>query len=358
MGHSNEELADAAIDAAISNTVMQGNLQQNNDVLELSKLLTDASGLDHCFLTTSGAMACENALKIAFQKKFPAHRVLAFDKCFMGRTLALSHITSRPEYREGLPTAIAVDHIPFFDYHNPEKSIISSLEALEYLLSKNRGQYAAMSFELIQGEGGVYPGSRDFFISLMDVLKKNNIAIIIDEVQTFGRTPQLFAYQHFGLEKYVDIVTIGKFSHACATLFTKEYAPRPGLVSQTLLSSTAAIRSAIVIIKTMLNDEYFGDGGKIVEIHNRFTSQLQKLSEKYPLSGPFGCGGMIAFTPFGGERKRVLKLVHTLFEEGVITFIAGREPTRVRLLPPIGSITYEDIDNVIEIIETQIIRYC
>ena len=120
LGHSNPRIVDAAVDAAISNTVMQGNLQQNVDSLELTEMLVKLSGLDHCFLSSSGAMANENALKIAFQIKQPAYRVLAFDKCFIGRTLATSQITDKAMYREGLPPILHVDYVPFFDPQHPD----------------------------------------------------------------------------------------------------------------------------------------------------------------------------------------------------------------------------------------------
>ena len=44
----------------------------------------------------------------------------------------------------------------------------------------------------------------------MEILKQNNIAIFIDEIQTFGRTEELFAFQYFGLDDFVDVVTRGK----------------------------------------------------------------------------------------------------------------------------------------------------
>ena len=48
---------------------MQGNLQQNESSFLLCQQLKKASKMDHVFLTSSGAMAAENALKIIFQKK-------------------------------------------------------------------------------------------------------------------------------------------------------------------------------------------------------------------------------------------------------------------------------------------------
>src|SRR5262249_23664260 len=77
-GHSHPHLLDSNLDAALSDVVMQGNLEQNGDTVALTELLINASGFDHLFLSSSGAMANENALKIAFQSRAPASRVLAF----------------------------------------------------------------------------------------------------------------------------------------------------------------------------------------------------------------------------------------------------------------------------------------
>jgi len=51
--------------------------------------------------------------------------------------------------------------------------------------------------------------------------------VVADEVQTFGRTTRLFAFQHFGLESLIDIVTVGKMLQVCATLFTRPCTPAP-----------------------------------------------------------------------------------------------------------------------------------
>ena len=232
-GHSHLAILEAQIDAALSNTVMQGHLQQNEDALQFSQLLVEASGLDHCFLTTSGAMANENALKIAFQKNFPAERILAFERCFVGRTLTVSQITDKPKFREGLPLNLPVDYIPFYDPARPEESTKDAVACLKKAIRRYPKSHAVMIFELVQGEAGCYPGTEAFFKELMTILKENGIAVFADEVQTFGRTSELFAYQYFKLQSFIDMASIGKLSQCCATLFTDEYKPRPALLSQT-----------------------------------------------------------------------------------------------------------------------------
>src|SRR4051794_35102145 len=76
LGHSHPLLIAAGVDAPLRDTVMQGNLQQNVESVPLSKTLVDLANtpfsrdpkgsappprIAHAFLTTSGAMANENA---------------------------------------------------------------------------------------------------------------------------------------------------------------------------------------------------------------------------------------------------------------------------------------------------------
>ena len=73
-GHSHDDMLDCGVDAALADTIQQGHLQQNTDSVELMEelvALAQKNGGDvaHCFLSTSGAMANENALKMMFQKK-------------------------------------------------------------------------------------------------------------------------------------------------------------------------------------------------------------------------------------------------------------------------------------------------
>lgn len=358
-GHSHPRLIEAGIDAAIGDTVMQGNLQQNTNSFDILKLLTDTaceSGaeLKHCFLTTSGAMANENSLKMAFQRNHPANRVIAFEHCFAGRTLGLAQVTDKAKYRVGLPDTISVDYIPFFKHEDPEKSTQVSINQFKDHIHRHPGKHAALWMELVQGEGGYYPGDEKFFKELCAVARENNIAIIADEVQTFCRTTRPFAFQHFGLDKLVDLVTIGKISQVCATLFTDNYKPKPGLVSQTFTGSTWAITAAHAIVKGLIDSGNFGESGKNVSLHKKFAAGLQAIGEKYPgtVSGPHGIGGMVAFTPFDGSADVARDLVKRLYDAGLMCFMAGGDPSRVRFLMPLGCVEESHIELACQIIET------
>lgn len=362
LGHSHPKVVAAALESALSDTIMLGNLQQNEASFRFAQELLAAAnaqgaGFDHCFLSSTGVMAGENALKITMQKKHPASRVLAFDGCFAGRTMTFSQITDKPGFRAGLPSTLSVDYVPFFDAADPEGSTARAADVLKRQLTRYPGQHAAMVMELIQGEGGFNVATAEFHRTLMEILREEGVAVLVDEVQTFGRTPQLFAFQYFGLDDLIDLVWVGKASHVCATLYKADYKPKPGLLSQTFTASASAVAAGRVILKELCEGGYSGPDGKISRLFTHFAGRLQAITERHPdrFAGPFGIGAMVACTPLGGDAKRVGAFVQRLFENGVMSFVAGANPTRARFLVPVGAVSESDIDHVCEIVESTLI---
>lgn len=362
-GHSHPDLVSAGIDAALSDTVMQGNLQQNGPTVDLTRLLINTANkngasLNHCFLSTSGAMANENSLKMVYQKKFPANRLLAFKDCFAGRTIALSQVTDRPKYRDGVPESISVDQLTYFDADDPAGSTQRTINEIQHHVKRFPGKHAAIWIEMIQGEGGYYPGDERYFKAIIAECQKHDIAIIADEVQTFARTTEPFAFQHFRLDKLIDMATIGKITQVCATLFSDKYVPRPGLISQTFIGSTWGIMAARVIVQGLIDRGNFGKQGRNIKLHEYFVAGLERINRKHPgsIAGPFGLGGMLAFTPFDGTVDCAKEMAQQLFHEGLMAFIAGGNPARMRFLMPIGVVTNEHIDLACEIIERIVSR--
>ncbi|MAX66861.1 MAG: acetylornithine aminotransferase [Halobacteriovoraceae bacterium] len=360
-GHSHPEVIKAQVHGAVSNTTMSGNLQQNIDSPKLFNLILEqankyGAGFDHLFMTSSGVMAAENSLKMVFQKRSPAYRVLAFEKCFMGRTLSVSQITDKAAYRKGLPHTLSVDYLPFYDANDHQGSIDRVLKRLKEYFQRYPDQYAAICMELIQGEGGYWVGNTEFFQAIIKECKKHNVSVIVDEVQSFMRTKEMFAFQYFGLDQNVDLVNIGKNSQVCATIYRNDHKPQPGLISQTFTSSGSAISAAYYMINEVASNGFLGEEGKIEKLHQYFAQKLNRLHEKYPqiIEGPWGVGAMIGLTMFKGDLAKSKEFTFKLFNNGVIGFIAGMAPTRVRFLIPAGVATTKDIDQVSKIIEDTI----
>ncbi len=358
LGHSHPLMLQAGLRGALQDAVMQGNLQQHVPSLavceRLLKLATaHGANLAHCLLSTSGAMANENALKIAFHNRAPADRVLALDNCFAGRSIAMAQLTDRPQYRTGLPTAIAVDYIPPEDPQHSLESQERSLAALEKHLQRHPGKYAALWLELVAGEGGYYPGSEGYFKKLISRAKADNVLVIFDEVQTFSRLSRPFAFQHFNLNEYADIVTLGKITQLCATLYGENLRPQGPLLSQTFTAASSSIEAALVVLDELEAKQCFGPEGWNMRRHQYFADRLQELATKYPgkLAGPHGCGMMLALTPGDGSSKAANDFVYALFDAGLMGFVAGSNPARVRFLPPPAITTEAHIDAAIDIMD-------
>jgi 4-aminobutyrate aminotransferase-like enzyme len=358
-GHSHPGVVEAQINGAISNTVMNGHLQQNVDTPKLLELISTqackyGAGVKNVFLSTSGAMANENAFKIIFQKRAPANRFFAFEKCFAGRTLGMAAVTDKAAYRAGLPRTIDVDYIPFYCAADHQGSIELAVKTMKKFIARHPGLYAGFIMELIQGENGSWVGHTEYFEALIKVCKENNISVLVDEVQTFARTRELFTFQYFKLDQHVDVVTIGKNSQICATLFKDDHKPKPGLISQTFTGASAQLSAAYYIINETVNGGYLGENGKIEKLHHRFKTNLEGLAKKHPgkIAGPFGIGAMVGASIFGGDEAKVKAFTYKLYDNGVLSFMASGHPTtRVRFLMPVLVTEEKHIDEVCSLID-------
>jgi acetylornithine/N-succinyldiaminopimelate aminotransferase len=357
-GHSDPDLLETAVIAAAGDAVYQGHLFPGTEYLEISKALLRHAGkqMKHVWLSISGSMANENALKLVFQKHAPADRVIVFEGAFAGRTLAMSELTDRPGYREGLPLRGNVLHVPFFDPSDPQ-SIERSVSALEAHLKRHPGRVAGMLFELIQGEGGFNTAPREFFSALMECCRSAKIAVWVDEVQTFARTGELFAYRTLELEDYVDVATVGKALQGSAVLFRKAYKPRPGLIAGTFSGSTVGLAVGARIIERLESDGYLGADGRIAVLGGRFERRLDALRKRLPnsIGERSGIGAMQAFVLFDGSEEIVTAIVHAAFEEGLMVFGAGSNPSKIRMLLPVNT-TDEELEAGFAMLEKAIRR--
>jgi 4-aminobutyrate aminotransferase-like enzyme len=357
-GHADPDLLETAAIAAARDTVFQGHLAPGPEYLRLSRLLLRHAGprFAHAWLSLSGAIANENALKSVLQKHSPADRIVVFERAFAGRTLALAELTDKPAFREGLPTRGMALHVPFHDPHD-RASTRKSLAALDAHLARHPGRVAAMLFELVQGEGGVHPAPRAFFAALMRRCREAGVAVWVDEVQTFARTGELFAFRTLGLDGEVDVVTVGKALQGSAALFTEDYTPRPGLVAGTFAGSTVGMAVGARMIERLESEGYLGPEGRIARLGPRVARRFRALRRRLPgLVGEHSrVGAMHACTLLGGAADATKRLLEVAFEEGLLLFGAGERPSRVRLLPPVN-VTDDELDAGFAILEKALRR--
>ena len=352
-GHGDPDLLETAVVAAARGAVFQGHLLPGPEYMQLSKTLLRHAGnrLKHVWLSVSGAVANENALKLVFHKHAPADRLLVFEHNFAGRTMAMAEITDKPAFREGLPLRGFPLYVPFYDPRDPDP-IGRSLNVLEEHLHRYPGQIAGMLFEMVQGEGGINTAPREFFVALMERCRGAGVAVWVDEVQTFARTGELFAFRTQELDEHVDVVTAGKILQGSAVLFTKAYNPPPGLVAGTYAGASVGMAVGNRIIERLEEEGYLGPDGRIAVLGRRVERRFEAMRKRLPRAlGPrSGVGAMHAFTPFDGTPATAAAVLKVAFEEGLLLFVAGERPTKLRMLLPVNT-TDEEIEAGFSILE-------
>jgi acetylornithine/N-succinyldiaminopimelate aminotransferase len=271
----------------------------------------------------------------------------------------MQEITDNPAYRVGQPLYGEVGYLPYYSAKmGLSRSIEMTVRHLEWETRRYPGKYAALMLELVQGEGGFNSAPQEWYVRVFEAAKKAGLAIWADEVQTFGRTGELFAFQTFGLEEWVDVVTVGKMLQACATLYTEEYAPKPGLVAGTFTGSTVALRTARRALEEM-DKGFLGPNGRVNQVGKRFRGGLDRLAEG-SCRGMIGerrnVGAMIAFEPFNGSLDVVKSVLMKLFDLGAVAFYCGHGPYLIRMLPPAAAMSDADVDLAVSLIEQALLE--
>lgn len=360
MGHSHPRVMAAAVRGGLSDIVNQGNLQPNREYTlfleKLTKLAGRKSRLKYGWLATCGTMANENAVKLTRQKNSPARMIMGFKNAFAGRSTLMAEVTDNPAYRVGLPEYHEVLRVPFYDKRDPQSGD-KALRAMKEHVAKFENNISVFGFEPMLGEGGYQAAPREFFVPLLEFCKEKKIAVWADEVQTFTRTGEMFAFETLDIGQYIDLCTIAKTAQVGATLYTEEYNPKPGLIAGTFSGNSSALNAGMEILD-MLQEGYLGPNGRIMDIHRKFIGMLNDLNNttcKGLVSDAGGMGLMMAFTPYDGKKEQVDALLTRMFNNGVIAFPCGKDPIRVRFLVP-AIIEDKDIAVAKAVIEKSILE--
>jgi acetylornithine/N-succinyldiaminopimelate aminotransferase len=205
LGHAHPRLV-RVIRREAGRAIHLSNLYHNPFQGPLAEKLAEWSGLDRVFFTNSGTEALEGALKLAraYAHKFHAQangataktRILALENSFHGRTFGALSITYPVKYRDPFkPLVPGAEFVKFNDVADLEKKFDATA--------------CAIVLETIQGEGGIYPVSEDFWKRARALATQHGAALIADEIQCgLGRSGRKFAYQKF--DSLPDLVTVAK----------------------------------------------------------------------------------------------------------------------------------------------------
>jgi acetylornithine/LysW-gamma-L-lysine aminotransferase len=290
------------------------------------KLASLAPGnLNKVFFCNSGAEANEAAIKFA-RASTGRSEIIAAMRGFHGKTMGALAATWGPEYQKPFaPMLPGLKHVPYNNFAKLEAAV--------------GGNTAAILLEVVQGEGGVRIGDKDYFQKVRQICDANGILLIIDEVQTgFGRTGTLFACEQFvepdmlclakslaggipmGAVLCNDRIKVPVKSH------TSTFGGNPTACAAAL-ASVDVIEKEGLVEKSKTLGEYF-----LKELRDIKNSKIREVR---------GLGLMLGIE----LKEKAGPYVQKLTEKGVIVLLAGA--TVIRLLPPLV-ITKEEIDTVVE----------
>ena len=197
-----DEVWQAAIIEQIGKVQHMSNLYYTQPCAKLARMLCEKTGMKKVFFSNSGAEANECAIKVARKYAFDKygeerHVIVTLNNSFHGRTLTTLAATGQDHYHELFqpltPGFVSVD--------------AGDLDAIAALAEQKT--VAGVLVECVQGEGGVLPVDAGFLTGLEALCKKEDIVLMVDEVQTGnGRTGQLYAYMNYGL--HPDVVSTAK----------------------------------------------------------------------------------------------------------------------------------------------------
>lgn len=327
------------------------------------------SYLPHAFFVAGGALAVENALKVAFdwkvQKNFrkgyrveKGTKILHFEQAFHGRTGYTMSLTNTDANKVAL--------FPKFDWpriSNPKMTFPQTAESIADVAAREaialnqaeryfdiyKDDIAAIILEPIQGEGGDNQFRPEFHQALRDMADRHEALLIYDEVQTgVALTGKFWAHEHYVKP---DIIAFGKKAQVCGILVGN----RVDEIETNVFHKSSRINSTwggnlVDMVRFQRYLEIIEEDKLVAHAAKTGEYLLSKLHEfqstHEPIGNSRGKGLMCAFDlPTTHARNA---LVDAAYDNGLMILPCGSHSVRFR--PPL-MITPSQIDEGMDILD-------
>jgi L-lysine 6-transaminase len=324
-------------------------------VATFARVLGDPA-LPHLFFVEGGALAVENALKVAFDWKSrwnAGHgvdprlgtRVLHLREAFHGRSGYTMSLTNTDP--------VKVARYPMFDWPRIANPYLRAgvpetvqREGERAALAQARRAFAAHPHDIacaivepIQGEGGDHHFRPGFLQELQRLCHAHDALFVVDEVQTgCGLTGTAWAYQQLGLAP--DVVAFGKKTQVCGIMAggrVDEVPDNVFAVSSRINSTWGGGLTDMVRARRILEVvEAEGLIARAAVLGGRLLAMLRALADRHPaVTDPRGRGLMCAVTLATPQlRDRVVGRLRT--DEHVIVLGCGTRSLRFRPALTVG----------------------
>lgn len=338
LGYHNEKYNDA-LKKQIDKLIHTSNYFYSIPLADAAEKFVKYSGMNKVFFTNSGTEAIEGAIKLArkySRLKYPNKEpeMIAMNHSFHGRSTGALAVTGNKKYQEAFYPLMS--GVSFAEYND--------LESVKALINENT---CAILLETVQGEGGIYPATKEFINGIRDICDEKDILMICDEIQCgMGRCGTMFAYQDYGIQP--DIMTSAK-ALGCGVpigAFAANKKAANVLVAGdhgTTYGGNPFATAAASIVFDLFEEQNILENVKNVSKY--LEEKLNELKEKkdciVDIRGKGLMLGMECNCP-------VNNIIEKALDKGLILISAGVNV--IRFVPPL-TITKENVDEMISILD-------
>lgn len=221
LGYGHPEVSRAVTEVIASGLPHLSSSFQHQRVEAAACALVDIAppNISHCHFkgSTGGSTAVEQAMRHAWAAT-GKRSIVSFRGSHHGQTIATTSLSGMPFRCNRLPVApMPVVHVDPPDCYRcawgkkPDSCNFECIGAIERALDASptgEDDTAAFVGEPILGAGGGITPPKYWWTELKNRLEKRHILLILDEVQTFGRTGSFFAADYYGIEP--ELIALGK----------------------------------------------------------------------------------------------------------------------------------------------------
>lgn len=365
-GHSHPKIVQAMVDQTrhgLTHNYCFPSEIRARTVEELAKVAPE--GLQKVFLLTTGAEACECALKLArtWGLKVGGREKITFvtfQNAFHGRTLGAQMAGGIPALKQWIVNLDPnIVQVPFPDgFRCPDTRFELFLESLDQQGIRPE-MVAGVMTETYQG-GNASFAPPEYIQKLRAWCDRHRAILVMDEVQAgFGRTGTYWGFEHYGVVP--DLICCGKGISSGMPMSAVIGRPEimdlypPGSMTSTHTGNPICAAAVLANLEVIREENLVDRGRAMGEI---LQPELRRVGRKYPNHvGAVHGKGLVAslhmVKPGGIEPDAALAadIVRRCVEKGLLMFApVGYAGASVKIAPPLV-ITEEPLRESIQVLE-------
>jgi acetylornithine/succinyldiaminopimelate/putrescine aminotransferase len=336
IGHSHPAWV-KAISEQLGTLAASANSFHTKPQLALSKLLCESFPISDArvFFGNTGTEATEAAIKLALRAT-GRDVIVAFEGAFHGRTLASLSLTANPKYREPYLGCDDEEAAERFARFKVRRLPFNDLDALAKVFQEDGGRIAAVFMEPIQGEGGIFPATKEFLLGARELCTKHGALLGMDEIQSgVGRTGEWAAWTAIaGADVEPDIIWLAKALGggfpigACLTRAELAESMSRGSHGTTFGGNAVACAAGLATMGIIEAEGLRAQAAQQIGI-------VRELATQKPISAVTeirGVGAMIGIQIGERSEGRAAKVGSEMMARGVLATVPGGHTIRL-LLP-------------------------